>query len=75
MANLAEAIQGLVHHMRTEQQMIRDWADEQSKLNRDLRRFMELLARESSISDAADPQKRSADFGTDDVPLHLRRMP
>ena len=27
MANLAEAIQGLVHHMRTEQQMIRDWVD------------------------------------------------
>jgi hypothetical protein len=47
MANLAEAIQGLVHHMRTEQQMIRDWADEQSKLNRDLRRFMELLSRET----------------------------
>ena len=47
MANLAEAIQGLVHHMRTEQQMVRDWADEQAKLNRDLRRFMELLARES----------------------------
>ena len=47
MANLAEAIQGLVHHMRTEQQMIRDWADEQSKLNRDLRRFMEHLAREA----------------------------
>ena len=48
MANLAEAIQGLVQHMRTEQQMIRDWAEEQSKLNRDLRRFMELLARESA---------------------------
>jgi hypothetical protein len=47
MANLAEAIQGLVQHMRTEQQMIRDWADEQSKLNRDLRRFMELLSRET----------------------------
>jgi len=47
MANLAEAIQGLVHHMRTEQQMIRDWADEQSKLNRDLRRFMEMLSRET----------------------------
>jgi hypothetical protein len=46
MANLAEAIQGLVHHMRTEQQMIRDWADEQSKLNSDLRRFMERFARE-----------------------------
>jgi len=27
--------------------MVRDWADEQAKLNRDLRRFMELLARES----------------------------
>src|SRR5262249_3419487 len=46
MANLAEAIQGLVQHMRTEQQMIRDWADEQAKLNRDLRRFMEHSARE-----------------------------
>ena len=46
MANLAEAIQGLVQHMRTEQQMIRDWADEQAKLNRDLRRFMEQVARE-----------------------------
>jgi len=46
MANLAEAIQGLVQHMRTEQQMIRDWADEQAKLNRDLRRFMERSARE-----------------------------
>jgi len=47
MANLAEAIQGLVHHMHTEQQMIRDWAEEQAKLNRDLRRFMEFLARET----------------------------
>jgi hypothetical protein len=46
-ANLAEAIQGLVHHMRTEQQMIRDWADSQAKLNSDLRRFMETLSRES----------------------------
>src|SRR5581483_7781898 len=27
MANLAEAIHGLVGHMRTEQQMIRDWAE------------------------------------------------
>jgi hypothetical protein len=47
MANLAEAIQGLVHHMRTEQQMIRDWAEEQSKLNGDLRRLMERLTRET----------------------------
>jgi hypothetical protein len=47
MANLAEAIQGLVQHMRSEQQMIREWADEQSKLNRDLRRFMEQVTRET----------------------------
>jgi hypothetical protein len=46
MGNLAEAIQGLVQHMRAEQQMIRDWAEEQAKLNRDLRRFMERQAHE-----------------------------
>jgi len=47
MANLAEAIQGLVQHMRAEQQMIRDWADAQTKLNSDIRRFMEILSRAS----------------------------
>jgi hypothetical protein len=47
MANLAEAIQGLVHHMRTEQQMIRDWADSQAEQNREIRRVLEVIARES----------------------------
>ncbi len=47
MANLAEAIQGLVQHMRAEQQMIRDWADAQAKLNADIRRFMEIMSRKS----------------------------
>jgi hypothetical protein len=46
MANLAEAIQGLVHHMRTEQQMIRDWVDSQSEQHREIRRLLEFLARE-----------------------------
>jgi hypothetical protein len=46
MANLAEAIQGLVHHMRTEQQMIRDWADAQAEQHREIRRLLEILARE-----------------------------
>jgi hypothetical protein len=46
MANLAEAIQGLVHHMRTEQQMIRDWVDSQAEQNRDIRRLLETLVRE-----------------------------
>ncbi len=47
MANLAEAIQGLVQHMRAEQQMIREWADAQAKLNNDIRRYMEILSREA----------------------------
>ena len=46
MANLAEAIQGLVHHMRTEQQMIRDWVDSQAEQHREIRRLLELMARE-----------------------------
>jgi hypothetical protein len=46
MANLAEAIQGLVHHMRSEQQMIRDWVDSQADQNREIRRLLQLLAQE-----------------------------
>jgi hypothetical protein len=46
MANLAEAIQGLVHHMRTEQQMIRDWVDSQAQQHREVRRLLEILVRE-----------------------------
>jgi hypothetical protein len=46
MANLAEAIQGLVHHMRTEQQMIRDWVDSQAEQHREIRRLLELMVRE-----------------------------
>ena len=46
MANLAEAIQGLVKHMRTEQQMIRDWVDAQSEQQREIKRLLERLARE-----------------------------
>ncbi len=48
MANLAEAIQGLVHHMRTEQQMIRDWADSQAEQNQEIRKVLALLAREKT---------------------------
>ena len=47
MANRAEAIQGLVHHMRTEQQMIRDWVDSQAQQHRDIRRLLEILVREN----------------------------
>jgi hypothetical protein len=47
MANLAEAIQGLVHHMRTEQKMIRDWAESQAEQHREVRRLLEHISRES----------------------------
>ncbi len=47
MANLAEAIQGLVHHMRTEQQMIRDWVDSQAEQHREIRRLLEIMVREN----------------------------
>jgi hypothetical protein len=46
MANLAEAIQGLVAHMRTEQQMIREWADGQGEQNREIKKLLEQLARQ-----------------------------
>ena len=47
MANLAEAIQGLVHHMRSEQQMIRGWVDSQAQQHREVRRLLEILVREN----------------------------
>ena len=46
MSNLAEAIQGLVQHMRTEQQMIRDWADSQAEQQREIKRLLEIIVRE-----------------------------
>jgi hypothetical protein len=50
MANLAEALQGLVAHMRTEQQMIREWADGQGEQNREIKKLLERLARQPEKS-------------------------
>jgi hypothetical protein len=50
MANLAEAIQGLVGHMRSEQQMIRDWVNGQADQQREIKRLLERLAREDAPS-------------------------
>jgi hypothetical protein len=50
MASLAEAIHGLVNHMRTEQQMIRDWADAQAIQQREVQRLLAQIAHE-------EPQK------------------
>jgi hypothetical protein len=50
MANLAEAIQGLVAHMRTEQQMIREWADGQGEQNQEIKKLLERIARQPEKS-------------------------
>lgn len=46
MTNLAEGIQGLVQHMRTEQQMIRDWVEAQAARERELKQVLDRLGRE-----------------------------
>ncbi|MGX5736555.1 flagellar motor protein MotA [Bosea thiooxidans] len=43
LANLAEGIQGLVQHMRAEQQMIRDWVEAQAAREKDLKRVIDRL--------------------------------
>ena len=48
MANLADAIQGLVQHMRSEQQMIREWADGQGEQSREIKRLLEQLTQQSA---------------------------
>lgn len=46
MANLAEGIQGLVKHMRGEQQMIRDWVEAQAEQQREIKKLLERLSSE-----------------------------
>ena len=58
MANLAEAIQGLVAHMRTEQQMIREWADGQGEQNREIKKLLERIARQPEKSYDSAPDQR-----------------
>ncbi len=48
MANLAESIQGLVQHMRGEQQTLRDFVEAQADEQREMRRVMERLNRSLS---------------------------
>ena len=52
MASLAEGVQGLVKHMRSEQQMIRDWVEAQSDAQRDMRRLI------TSLEDTIDRNAR-----------------
>jgi predicted RNase H-like HicB family nuclease len=43
MANLAEAIQVLVQHMRSEQQAIREWVDGQAEQQQKIRHLLEIM--------------------------------
>jgi hypothetical protein len=45
MANLAEGIQGLVQHMRTEQQVVRSWVETQSEQQREVKALLETISR------------------------------
>ena len=47
MANLAEGIQGLVNHMRQEQQLIRDWVEAQATQQEEVGRLLRRLAGEN----------------------------
>lgn len=46
MANLADGVQSLVKHMRAEQQMIRDWVEQQAAQNREMKKTLDRLAQE-----------------------------
>jgi hypothetical protein len=46
MANLAEGIQGLVQHMRSEQQLIRDWVEAQASQQAEVKKLLERLTHE-----------------------------
>ena len=45
MANLAEGIQGLVQHMRSEQQVVRGWVEQQADQQRDIQHLLEVIAK------------------------------
>ena len=45
MANLAEGIQGLVQHMRGEQQVVRSWVETQSEQQREVQTLLKTIAK------------------------------
>ena len=44
--SITGVVKRLVHHMRTEQHMIRDWVDSQAEQQREIKRLLEVLVRE-----------------------------
>jgi methyl-accepting chemotaxis protein len=54
MANLAEGIQGLVQHMRSEQQVIRSWVESQSEQQKDMKELLDAISRALDSSTAGE---------------------
>jgi hypothetical protein len=63
MANLAEGIQGMVQHMRKEQQMVRDWMESQSTQQQSLQETLKRLA--AATERTVTPLKRVAESEDD----------
>ena len=61
MASLAEGIQALVKHMRSEQQLIRDWVETQSKSQNDVKKLLEQLNNKFDKPPAASKTRKSKD--------------
>jgi len=53
MAHLAESLQGLVQHMRGEQQMVRDWVEAQAEQQKDIKKLLERIARSETDRERA----------------------
>ncbi|MFK8250313.1 flagellar motor protein MotA [Ancylobacter terrae] len=53
MAHLAESLQGLVQHMRGEQQMVRDWVEAQAEQQKEIKKLLERLARSDTDRERA----------------------
>ncbi|PLW75298.1 flagellar motor protein MotA [Cohaesibacter celericrescens] len=57
MANLAEGIQGLVQHLRSEQQLMREWADQQSTQQEEIKQVLTKLNTVLSSADSSSENK------------------
>lgn len=62
MASLAEGIQALVKHMRSEQQLIRDWVETQNKSQNDVKRLLEQLNRNAERAASSRPSSSKDEF-------------
>jgi hypothetical protein len=65
MANLAEAVNGLVAQMRIEQQTIRDWVDSQTERHREIKDLLQInAARGEAVSSIPPSARRSVEEKT-----------